>query len=121
MPPQGTEGEGSPPAPSPFSRTDGFSFEPGPARPGLGETPAPTPPLSRYRPLTNTPSQEGLSSPPAPHSCPSSDSSPGPARRDPRPRQHSEGETPSPSPLGTPAGGTAGDSAVPPPQMTAGT
>ncbi|RMC22806.1 hypothetical protein DUI87_00189 [Hirundo rustica rustica] len=84
----GTEGEGSPPAPLPFSRTDGFSFEPGVARPGLGDPPAPTPPLSRYRPLTNTPSQEGL-----PQSCPSSDSSPGFARRDPRPRQHSEDDS----------------------------
>ncbi|XP_014116464.1 PREDICTED: sterile alpha motif domain-containing protein 14 [Pseudopodoces humilis] len=89
----GTEGEGSPPTPSPFSRTDGFSFEPGVARPGLGDAPAPTPPLSRYRPLTNTPSQEGLSGPSAPQSCPSSDSSPGFARRDPRPRQHSEDDS----------------------------
>ncbi|KAM4884690.1 sterile alpha motif domain-containing protein 14 [Sylvia borin] len=83
----GTEGEGSPPAPSPFSRTDGFSFEAGVARPGLGDPPAP---LSRYRPLTNTPSQEGLSGPPAPPSCPSS---PGSARRDPRARQHSEDDS----------------------------
>lgn len=119
MSPQGTEGEGSPPAPSPFSHTDGFSFEPGVARPGLGDPPAPTPPLSRYRPLTNTPSQEGLSGPPAPQSCPSSDSSPGFARRDPRPRQHSEGETPR-APRGH-LWGTVGDTLVPPPQMTAGT
>ncbi|XP_066061202.1 sterile alpha motif domain-containing protein 14 isoform X2 [Chamaea fasciata] len=89
----GTEGEDSPPAPSSFSRSDGFSFEPGAAGPGLGEPPAPAPPLSRYRPLTNTPSQEGLSGPPAPPSCPSSDSSPGSARRHPRPRQHSEDDS----------------------------
>ncbi|XP_064255656.1 sterile alpha motif domain-containing protein 14 isoform X3 [Passer domesticus] len=101
----GTEGEGSPPAPSPFSRTDGFSFEPGVARPGLGDPPAPTPPLSRYRPLTNTPSQEGLSGPPAPQS--SSDSSPGFARRDPRPRQHSEDDSRDMSPP-SPASPTVG-------------
>ncbi|XP_068068059.1 sterile alpha motif domain-containing protein 14 isoform X2 [Anomalospiza imberbis] len=103
----GTEGEGSPPAPSPFSRTDGFSFEPGVARPGLGDPPAPTPPLSRYRPLTNTPSQEGLSGPPAPQSCPSSDSSPGFARRDRRPRQHSEDDSRDMSPP-SPASPTVG-------------
>ncbi|XP_017694217.1 PREDICTED: neurabin-2 [Lepidothrix coronata] len=89
----GTEGDGSPPTPSPFSRADDFSFDGGPGRAALGDPPAPTTPLSRYRPLTNTSSQEGLSGPTVPKSCPSSDSSPGFARRDARPRQHSEDDS----------------------------
>ncbi|XP_064492346.1 neurabin-2 [Pseudopipra pipra] len=89
----GTEGDGSPPTPSPFSRAGDFSFDGGAGRAALGDPPAPTTPLSRYRPLTNTSSQEGLSGPTVPKSCPSSDSSPGFARRDARPRQHSEDDS----------------------------
>ncbi|XP_071433459.1 sterile alpha motif domain-containing protein 14 isoform X2 [Pithys albifrons albifrons] len=91
--PAGTEGDGSPLAPSPFSRAGDFSFETGVARQALGDPQAPTPPLSRYRPLTNTSSQEGLSGTPVPKSCPSSDSSPGFTRRDARPRQHSQDDS----------------------------
>ncbi|XP_027598144.2 neurabin-2 [Pipra filicauda] len=89
----GTEGDGSPPTPSPFSCAGDFSFDGGAGRAALGDPPAPTTPLSRYRPLTNTSSQEGLSGPAVPKSCPSSDSSPGFARRDARPRQHSEDDS----------------------------
>ncbi|XP_027761377.1 neurabin-2-like [Empidonax traillii] len=89
----GTEGDGSPPTPLPFSRAGDFSSEVGAGRAALGDPPAPTPPLSRYQPLTNTSSQEGLSGPPVPKSCPSSDSSPGFARRDARPWQHSEDDS----------------------------
>ncbi|XP_032058591.1 sterile alpha motif domain-containing protein 14 isoform X1 [Aythya fuligula] len=81
-------------APSPFSRGAEFSFEAGAVRRALGEPPpAPSPPLSRYRPLTNASSQEGLAGTPSPKSCPSSDSSPGFARRDARPQRHSEDDS----------------------------
>lgn len=65
----------------------------------LGDPPpAPSPPLGRYRPLTNASSQEGLAGTPSPKSCPSSDSSPGFARRDAWLQRHSEGEPPPPQP-----------------------
>ncbi|XP_075299759.1 sterile alpha motif domain-containing protein 14 isoform X1 [Opisthocomus hoazin] len=86
--PAGAEGDGGSPAPSPFS------FEAGAVRWVLGDPPAPSsPPLSRYRPLTNASSQEGLAGTPSPKSCHSSDSSPGFARRDARPQRHSEDDS----------------------------
>uniref|UniRef100_A0A8D0EG05 Sterile alpha motif domain containing 14 n=1 Tax=Strix occidentalis caurina TaxID=311401 RepID=A0A8D0EG05_STROC len=71
----------------------GFSFEAGAVRRALGDPPASSPPLSRYRPLTNASSQEGLAGTPSPKSCHSSDSSPGFARRDARPQRHSEDDS----------------------------
>ncbi|KAM9657758.1 sterile alpha motif domain-containing protein 14 isoform 3-T3 [Morphnus guianensis] len=89
----GAEGDGGQPAPSPFSRGVEFSFEAGAVRRGLGDPPASSPPLSRYRPLTNASSQEGLAGTPSPKSCHSSDSSPGFARRDAWPQRHSEDDS----------------------------
>ncbi|KAM6295355.1 sterile alpha motif domain-containing protein 14 [Aegotheles albertisi] len=89
----GAEGDGGPPAPSPFSSGTEFSFEVGVVRRTLGDPLAPSSPLSRYRPLTNASSQEGLAGTPSPKSCHSSDSSPGFARRDPRPQRHSEDDS----------------------------
>ncbi|CAM9846269.1 unnamed protein product [Bubo scandiacus] len=89
----GAEGDGGPPAPSPFSRGAEFSFEAGAVRRALGTPRLPRPPLSRYRPLTNASSQEGLAGTPSPKSCHSSDSSPGFARRDARPQRHSEDDS----------------------------
>lgn len=111
-PTQGAEGSPaapgrSPPAaplllaPSPSSRSE-FSFEAGAVCRVLGDPPpAPSPPLGRYRPLTNASSQEGLAGTPSPKSCPSSDSSPGFARRDAWLQRHSEGELLPPGPLPT--------------------
>ncbi|XP_042747321.1 sterile alpha motif domain-containing protein 14, partial [Lagopus leucura] len=80
-------------APSPSSRSE-FSFEAGAVCRVLGDpTPAPSPPLGRYRPLTNASSQEGLAGTPSPKSCPSSDSSPGFARRDAWLQRHSEDDS----------------------------
>ncbi|XP_064895685.1 sterile alpha motif domain-containing protein 14 isoform X2 [Columba livia] len=90
----GAEGDGGPPAPSPFSRGAEFSFEVGGARRALGEPPGPSPPLSRYRPLTDAWCHEGLAGPPSPKSCPSSDSSPGFAQ----PQRHSEDDSRDTSP-----------------------
>lgn len=104
VPPQGAEGDGGQAAPSPFSRGVEFSFEAGAVRRGLGDPPASSPPLSRYRPLTNASSQEGLAGTPSPKSCHSSDSSPGFARRDAWPQRHSEGEHPPPPPDPPPPG-----------------
>ncbi|XP_062451342.1 neurabin-2 [Rhea pennata] len=80
-------------APSPFSRGTEFSFEASAVRRALGDPEGPSPPLSRYRPLTNASSQEGLAGTPSPKSCHSSDSSPGFARRDARPQRHSEDDS----------------------------
>ncbi|XP_052526733.1 sterile alpha motif domain-containing protein 14 isoform X1 [Tympanuchus pallidicinctus] len=80
-------------APSPSSRSE-FSFEAGAVCRVLGDPPpAPSPPLGRYRPLTNASSQEGLAGTPSPKSCPSSDSSPGFARRDAWLQRHSEDDS----------------------------
>ncbi|XP_025927657.1 sterile alpha motif domain-containing protein 14 [Apteryx rowi] len=80
-------------AASPFSRGTEFSFEASAVRRALGDPEGPSPPLSRYRPLTNASSQEGLAGTPSPKSCHSSDSSPGFARRDARPQRHSEDDS----------------------------
>ncbi|OPJ76682.1 sterile alpha motif domain-containing protein 14-like isoform A [Patagioenas fasciata monilis] len=90
----GAEGDSGSPAPSPFSRGAEFSFEAGGARRALGDPPGPSPPLSRYRPLTDAWCHEGLAGPPSPRSCPSSDSSPGFAR----PQRHSEDDSRDTSP-----------------------
>lgn len=87
----------------------------------VGDPPASSPPLSRYRPLTNASSQEGLAGTPSPKSCHSSDSSPGFARRDAWPQRHSEGETPTLRNPPAPTWGTSGDTHVLILQMTAGT
>ncbi|KAM8795248.1 sterile alpha motif domain-containing protein 14 [Eudromia elegans] len=85
---RGSEGSGSPGAPggrsSPFGRGADSSRE------GAGEPGGPWAPRGRYRPLSNASSQEGLAGTPSPKSCPSSDSSPGFARRDAR---HSEDDS----------------------------
>lgn len=76
--------------PSPFSRTTEFSFDTSTVRRSLEQEEQPSSPLIRYRPLTNTSSQEALGGTPtssSPKSCHSSDSSPIYARRE----RHSEG------------------------------
>ncbi|XP_069732842.1 sterile alpha motif domain-containing protein 14 isoform X2 [Phaenicophaeus curvirostris] len=86
--PEAGRAEGdAPPALSPFS------LEAGASRRALGDPLAPSPPLSRYRPLTEASSQEGLAGTPSPKSCHSSDSSPGFARRDAWPQRHSEDDS----------------------------
>ncbi|KAM6399212.1 LOW QUALITY PROTEIN: sterile alpha motif domain-containing protein 14 [Rhynochetos jubatus] len=88
--PPGAEGDGGPPAPLPFSRRAEFSFE----AVGLGDPPGPPRrPSALSGTLTNASSQEGLAGTPSPKSCPSSDSSPGFARRDARPQRHSEDDS----------------------------
>lgn len=71
-----------------------FCLEPPGLRRSLDEDEPPPSPLTRYRPLHNAASHEGLaaasSSPP--RSAPSSDSSPSFVRRHPRAEPHSEGE-----------------------------
>lgn len=80
------------PGSSVFTRTIEFSFDASTVQRSLEQEEVSSSPLIRYRPLTNTPSQEGLGSTPtssSPRSCPSSDSSPIYARRE----RHSEGNT----------------------------
>ncbi|KAJ6650570.1 hypothetical protein lerEdw1_005946, partial [Lerista edwardsae] len=78
--------------PSPFARTAEFSFDTSTVRRSLDQEDQPSSPLIRYRPLTNTSSQEALGGTPtssSPKSCHSSDSSPIYARRE----RHSEGSS----------------------------
>lgn len=75
-----------------FTRTIEFSFDASTVQRSLEQEELSSSPLIRYRPLTNTLSQEGLGSTPtssSPRSCPSSDSSPIYARRE----RHSEGNS----------------------------
>ncbi|XP_053120839.1 sterile alpha motif domain-containing protein 14 isoform X2 [Hemicordylus capensis] len=83
---------------SPFARTAEFSFDTSTVRRSLDpEDQQPSSPLIRYRPLTNTSSQEALGGTPtssSPKSCHSSDSSPIYARRE----RHSEDDSRDTSP-----------------------
>ncbi|XP_034271343.2 sterile alpha motif domain-containing protein 14 isoform X4 [Pantherophis guttatus] len=80
-----------------FTRTIEFSFDASTVQRSLEQEELSSSPLIRYRPLTNTLSQEGLGSTPtssSPRSCPSSDSSPIYARRE----RHSEDDSRDASP-----------------------
>ncbi|KAJ7313703.1 hypothetical protein JRQ81_005328 [Phrynocephalus forsythii] len=82
---------------SSFARASEFSFEAPTVRRSLEQEEQPSSPLIRYRPLTNTSSQEALGGMPtssSPRSCPSSDSSPIYARRE----RHSEDDSRDTSP-----------------------
>ncbi|XP_030076274.1 sterile alpha motif domain-containing protein 14 [Microcaecilia unicolor] len=86
---------------SPFIRSPAFSFDPSVVRRTLEEDETPSSPLIRYQPLTNTSSQEALSSIPTsspPKHCHSSDSSPIYTRRDRRADRHSEDDSRDTSP-----------------------
>lgn len=80
-------GPGSPAAGS-------FCLDPPGLRRSLDEDEPPPSPLTRYRPLHNAASHEGLAAASCspPRSAPSSDSSPSFVRRHPRAEPHSEGE-----------------------------
>lgn len=71
-----------------------FCLEPPGLRRSLDEDEPPPSPLTRYRPLHNAASHEGLAAASCspPRSAPSSDSSPSFVRRHPRAEPHSEGE-----------------------------
>ncbi|KAG8140135.1 hypothetical protein E2320_002867 [Naja naja] len=87
----------SPSSSSVFTRTIEFSFDASTVQRSLEQEDLSSSPLIRYRPLTNTLSQEGLGSTPissSPRSCPSSDSSPIYARRE----RHSEDDSRDASP-----------------------
>ncbi|XP_044300537.1 sterile alpha motif domain-containing protein 14 [Varanus komodoensis] len=82
---------------SPFARTAEFSFDASTVRRSLEQEEQLSSPLIRYRPLTNTSSQEALGGTPSsssPKSCHSSDSSPIYARRE----RHSEDDSRDTSP-----------------------
>lgn len=71
-----------------------FCLDPPGLRRSLDEDEPPPSPLTRYRPLHNAASHEGLAAASCspPRSAPSSDSSPSFVRRHPRAEPHSEGE-----------------------------
>lgn len=90
-----------------------FCLDPPGLRRSLDEDEAPPSPLTRYRPLHNAASHEGLAaaSGSPPRSAPSSDSSPSFVRRHPRAEPHSEGER---QPARRPLLVRAGSAAAPP-------
>lgn len=77
-----------------------FCLEPPGLRRSLDEDEPPPSPLTRYRPLHNAASHEGLAAASCspPRSAPSSDSSPSFVRRHPRPEPHSEDDSRDASP-----------------------
>lgn len=90
-----------------------FCLEPPGLRRSLEEDETPPSPLTRYRPLHNAASHEGLAAASCspPRSAPSSDSSPSFVRRHPRAEPHSEGER---RPAGRPLLVCIGSAAAPP-------